>query len=71
MASSDDERNKKNAQILQQNIFYHDLCKIAKTAFVIYDSKWHSKQFLHNAIEFNDIMMSMLSEYSKGKVLTI
>jgi len=38
---------------------------------MIYDSKWHSKQFIHDAIEFNDIMMSMLSEYSKGKVLTI
>jgi len=36
MASSDDERNRKNALILQQNIFYHDLCRIAKTAFILY-----------------------------------
>jgi hypothetical protein len=37
MASSDDERNKKNAQILQQNVFYHDLCRIAKTAVILFE----------------------------------
>lgn len=43
MASSDDERNKKNAAILQQNIFYHDLCRIAKAALVLYKEGKHSK----------------------------
>ena len=43
MASSEDERNKKNASILQQNIFYHDLCRIAKTALVLYEEGAHSK----------------------------
>lgn len=71
MASSDDERNKKNATILQQNIFYHDLCRIAKASFILYQEGIHSKQFLHDAIEFNYLMVDMLEEYSKGKVLTI
>ena len=30
-----------------------------------------NKQFLHDAMEFNHIMVDMLEEYSKGKVLTI
>lgn len=71
MASSDDERNRKNALILQQNIFYHDLCRIAKTAFILYQEGSHSKQFLHDSIEFNYLMIDMLEEYSKGKILTI
>lgn len=71
MASSEDERNKKNATILQQNIFYHDLCKISKVALVLYEQGAHSKQLLHDAIEFTHIMVDMLEEYSKGKVLTI
>ena len=29
MASSDDEKNQKNAQILMSNVFYHDLVKIS------------------------------------------
>jgi hypothetical protein len=71
MASSEDERNKKNATILQQNIFYHDLCKISKSALILYEPGAHSKQLLHDAVEFTHIMVDMLEEYSKGKVLTI
>lgn len=71
MASSEDERNKKNAAILQQNVFYHDLCRIAKAALILYREGRHSKQFLHDAVEFTTLMTDMLEEYSKGKVLTI
>lgn len=71
MASSNDEKNKKNAMILQTNIFFHDLCRISKTAFVLYEPAAMNKQFLHDSIEFNSLMMDMLEEYSKGKVLTI
>jgi len=71
MASSDDERNKKNAAILQQNFFFHDLCRVSKTAFILYEDGQQNKQFLHDAIEFNYLMVEMLEEYSKGKVLTI
>jgi hypothetical protein len=71
MATSEDERNKKNAQILQSNVFHHDLMKIARAAIGLYDPKNHSKQFLHDSLEFIHLMVNMLEEYSKGKVLTI
>ena len=71
MASSSDEKNKKNAQILQTNVFYHDLIKISKAAFKLYREGIHHKQFLHDTIEFTNLMLNMLEEYSKGKVLTI
>ena len=71
MASSNDERNQKNAKILQANIFYNDLCIISQFALKLYDSKKHHISFLNDIIEFTHIMLEMLDEYSKGKVLTI
>ncbi|CDW80133.1 UNKNOWN [Stylonychia lemnae] len=71
MATSEDEKNKKNSQILLSNVFHHELVKIAHTGIRLYDEKLHHKQFLHDSIEFTHLMMSMLDEYSKGKVLTI
>ena len=52
-------------------MFYHDLTIISQFAFKIFDYKKHNAQFLHDIIEFNHIMLEMLDEYSKGKVLTI
>ena len=71
MASSSDERNQKNARILQANIFYNDLCIISQYSFKLFDYKKHHISFLQDIIEFNHIMLEMLDEYSKGKVLTI
>ncbi len=53
------------------NVFSHDMVKISKAAINFYDERAHHKQFLHDAIEFTHLMISMLEEYSKGKVLTI
>ena len=71
MASSDTELNQKNAKILQANIFHHDMCIISQYALKLYDPKKHNASFLHDTIEFTHIMLEMLDEYSKGKVLTI
>jgi hypothetical protein len=71
MASSDDETNKRNAKILSTNVFYNDLCIISKYSLVLFDHKKHSEQFLVDTIEFTHIMLEMLDEYSRGKVLTI
>ena len=43
MATSEDEKNKKNAQILLSNVFHHELVKIAKQAFYFYEPKLHHK----------------------------
>lgn len=44
---------------------------ISQFAFKMFDHKKHNIQFLHDIIEFSHIMLEMLDEYSKGKVLTI
>ena len=71
MASSDNEKNHKNAKILQANVFYNDLICISQFAFKIYDARKHTSKFIEDIIEFNHLMLEMLDEYSKGKVLTI
>lgn len=71
MASSSDERNQRNAKILQANVFYNDLCLICQFSFNLFDKRKHNYQFLQDTIEFTHIMLEMLDEYSKGKVLTI
>lgn len=71
MASSDSEKNVKNAKILQTNVFYKDLGIIARVALKLYDPALHNAQFLHDAIEFTHLMLEMLEEYSKGKILMI
>jgi len=42
MASSDDERNSKNAKILQANVFFNDLTIISQFAFKLFDPKKHT-----------------------------
>lgn len=71
MASSDNEKNIKNAKILQTNVFYKDLCIIARISLKLYDAQLHNVQFLHDAVEFTHLMLEMLEEYSKGKILMI
>lgn len=71
MASSDDEKNKKNARILQTNVFHKDLISVACYAYKMYDARNHSNQFLYDTVEFTHIMLSMLDEFSRGRVLTI
>ena len=71
MASSSDEKNQRNAKILQANVFYNDLCIISQFSFNLFDKRKHNQQFLSDTVEFTHIMLEMLDEYSKGKVLTI
>ena len=71
MASSSDEKNQKNARILRTNIFYNDLCIVSQFALCNFDHKKHNVSFLHDSIEFTHVMLEMLDEYSRGKVLTI
>lgn len=71
MASSSDEKNQRNARILSTNVFYQDLCIISQFALTLFDPKKHNAQFLYDSIEFTHLMLEMLDEYSKGKVLTI
>ena len=44
---------------------------ISRMAFKMYNPAQHNKQFLYDVIEFNHLMLEMLDEYSKGKILMI
>jgi hypothetical protein len=37
----------------------------------MYDPRVHSESFLFDIVEFTHIMLEMLDEYSKGKILMI
>jgi hypothetical protein len=71
MASSSDEKNQRNAKILSSNVFYNDLCIVSQYSLINFDPKKHNSSYLHDSIEFTHLMLEMLDEYSKGKVLTI
>ena len=71
MASSDDERNQRNAKILQTNVFPKELIPVACFAFRNFNRKNHSDEYLYDAVEFVHLLLSMLEAYSKGRVLTI
>jgi timeless len=65
------ENTRRNAQILLQNIFYHEMAKIARRAFDYWKAGLNEVKFLEEIIEFNAITMRLLEEYSKGRVLTV
>ena len=38
-----DEKNRKNSAILKSNIFKHDICKILRFGFELYNTRLHSE----------------------------
>ena len=71
MSNSEDETTKRNATILKQNIFYHEVSKVCRHAFLYWVAGFSPKSFLDEIVEFIDIVYTMLKDYSKGKLLTI
>ena len=60
----------KNAKILQSRVLGFDLFKIIKYGLLTFD-KNHNPEFILNVIRFTDMVLLMLSEYSKNNILTI
>ena len=67
----DDEKNRKNSSILKQNIFRHDICKVLRFAFDLFNRSRHHDKSLVDIITLTHSFLQMLEDYSKGKVLTI
>lgn len=44
---------------------------MSQFALTTFDHKKHNSAFLHDTIEFTHLMLEMLDEYSRGRVLTI
>lgn len=71
MQRSDSEQNQKNAQILCQHVFHHDMIKICQTSFLFYKEGLQHVSYLVDCIEFTHLVLEMLELYSKGKVIRI
>lgn len=52
-------------------MFSRDIMSVVRHALKMFDPKKHSIQFLYDTIELNQVMLSMLDEYSKGRVLKV
>ena len=59
------------AQILTQNIFYHDVSKILRIGFNYLNPEVHEPKLTQNLIGLVGVFFDMLEEYAKGKVMTI
>jgi hypothetical protein len=69
--TEDDEKNRKNAHILKAYVFRHEIWVIVKFAFSLFNHARHSTRFLEDTILLNHILINMLEEFSKGKILTV
>ena len=59
--------DRKNASLLMENMFRHDIARILKIGFALI----HHEQILGVLINVVHMFFKLLSVYSKGKVLTI
>jgi hypothetical protein len=62
------EKNRRNSQILKSYIFRHELIRVIKFAFSLYNPMRHSSEFLQDICIFTDLTLDMLQEFTKGKV---
>ena len=69
--SEDDERNRKNAHILKQYIFKHEILKVLLFALENYQPARHSLDFLEDTIKVTDKFLQMLEEYSRGRIIRV
>ena len=73
MASSDDERNQRNAKILQTNVFHKELIPVACFAFQQFNKTNLSDILLYDTVDFRHILLMAYSnahdpdrEYESG-----
>ena len=70
-SSEESARNRKNAHVLKSYAFRHEVWKIIKFAFQMYNPARHAVEMLKDAIYVNHLLIQMLEEFSKGRVLTV
>jgi len=71
MSQSSDELTNRNAKILMQNVFYHEMARVCRKAFDYWEPGVNKENLLLDIIELNQITFQMLEQYSKGKALTV
>ena len=71
LSLSVDSTLRKNAQILMQNIFQHDLTRIIRIGLIYSSPGLLKDQLLETLVELQMVFFDMLDSFSKGKVLSI
>ena len=59
MSRSANELNIRNAKILQQNVFYHDLCKVSKLGFQFFREGMHHHSYLFDLVHYTHIVYNI------------
>lgn len=59
--------DRKNSNALMAHMFRHDIAKVLKEGFILAGSD----EVVENLIEICHIFFKLLSDYAKGKILTI
>lgn len=71
MASTNNEKMKQNAKILERKVFSLDIFKLIQFGLLSYDEKIHPSYHLDTLLWFADIAIISIEKFSKGQSLTI
>jgi len=63
--------NRKNAKILQQNMFSREIVKVIRYGFLYYLPLSHDKRFTKTLIVITMIFFDLLEDFTKGKIFNI
>lgn len=56
MLKSANEKDKLNVKILRQNVFYHDMIRLAREGFRFFTEGLHHKVYLYDMVEYTHIV---------------
>ena len=71
MERSPSEKMRKNSQTLQQKLFTLQICELAKFGLKEFSYDKLSRYFISTVFRFTTVLLTMLEEYSKDKILFI
>ena len=71
MEKSDVENMVKSSTVLKQKLFTLQICELAKFGLQTYDANTQSKYFFLTVFRFMHVLLEMLEDYSKSKMLYI
>ena len=64
-------RNRRNAHVLKSYLFRHEVWRLVLCGFQMFNPSKHALDFLKDVVSLNHIMIQMLEDFSKGKILTV
>ena len=56
MLKSVNAKDQRNSKILRQNVFYHDMIRLAKEGFRFFTEGLHHKVYLYDLLEYTHIV---------------